>query len=153
MGPKKGIKSKVNGAKGVAGVPDEDQITISENQSDLSDSQNSKRKREQDDFVSSSLSTPAAKSSSFDSTYTSVSSAISSAQTSSFSSVTSTSSGNFVLASTNTVKALPKGRSSTKSHVTFSVKKHTYLQDSLDLVEEVSLELNDEKVYNTYIFF
>ena len=64
MGPKKGIKSKDNVTKKAADVPDEDQITISGNQTDLSDSQNTKRKRDEDDLVSSSLSTPSAKSSS-----------------------------------------------------------------------------------------
>jgi len=151
MGPKKGIKTKVTATKEAAVVPNEDLLTISGNQSDLSDSQNTKRKRDEDDLVSSSLGTPTAKSSSTNSMY--MSSARSSTQSSSFSSVTSTSSGNHFLASTNSVKVLTKGRSFTKSHVMFSSnKKHVYLQDSLDLVEEASLELNDEKVYDRYNF-
>jgi hypothetical protein len=145
MGPKKGIKTKVNATKQAVDVPNEDLLTVSGNQSDLSDSQHSKRKRDEDDLVSSCLTTPATKSSSSNSMYTS--SARSSTQSSSFSSMTSTSSGDHILASTKSVKVLAKGRSFTKSHVMFSNKKHVYLQDSLDLVEESSLELNDEKVY------
>ena len=146
MGPKKGTKSRSNATKEVVDVPDKDLLTVSENQSDLSDSQNTKRKRDEDDLVFSCLTPPATKSSSSNSMYTS--SARSSTQSSSFSSVTSNLSVDHILASTNSVKVLTKGRSFTKSHVMFSSnKKHVYLQDSLDLVEEASLELNDEKVY------
>jgi len=35
MGPKKGMKSKVDGSNKAVHVPDEDQISISGNQSDL----------------------------------------------------------------------------------------------------------------------
>jgi len=66
--------------------------------------------------------------------------------------MTSTSSGDHILASTNSVKVLTKGRSFTKSHVMFSNKKHVYLQDSLDLAEVASLKLNDEKAYDRNIF-
>jgi len=44
MCPKKGTKSKVNVTKEAVDVPDEDQITISGNLCNLSDSQNTKKK-------------------------------------------------------------------------------------------------------------
>ena len=131
MGLKKGTR------KGAPGANNQSTVVPSE---DLSDSTTLKRKRE-DEIINT---TPEPKST--NSSINAHSTAGSEAQ-STFSSISSTSSENqLVTSGTNHPKMTFKGKSYNQSHILFNSKKVVYLQDSLDPIDEASLQLNDDKV-------
>jgi len=148
MGPKKGENPKANASLGSADISERQQLLPEASESDLSESQRSKRKRD-DNLVDPTLLTPVgSKSTSLNTIYNS-SAGSSNTQSTNLSSVSSTSSGNRV-SSCNYTRVLQKGRINNKSHIVFNSKKQVYLQDSLDPIEESSLLLNDEKVYKYF---
>ena len=131
MGPKKETR------KGALAVNEKSTVVPSE---DCSDSSTSKRKREDDLII---IIPPEAKST--PSSINAYSTAGSEAQSTSFSSITSTSSENQLVTSvTYHTRVIFKGRSYNQSHILFNSKKLVYLQDSLDPIDEASLQLNDD---------
>ena len=132
MGLKKGTR------KGAPAANNQSTVVPSE---DHSDSSTLKRKRE-DDIINNTTPEPKSTNSSINAHSTAGSEA-----QSTFSSISSTSSENqLVTSGTNHPKMTFKGKSYNQSHILFNSKKVVYLQDSLDPIDEASLQLNDDKV-------
>jgi len=165
MGPKRGSKTKAIANKDASKRQD---LFSAEDENDSSELQNSKRQLDDDAVDQTILATSRANStlttpinnvsnSALSTPNNKLSTSSSECNSTSLSSLTSisssTASGAALLPLSKKARVSSTGATYRKSHIYFSGKKHLFLQDSMDPIEEAALELNEEKVFHIQKLF
>jgi len=156
MGPKRGTKSKSAAIKDASKALERQDLFSTEDENDLTELQQSKRHLDDGAVDPPILATPGANSA-LSTPINKLSTSSSECNSTSLSSLTSisssTASGAALLPLSKKARVSKTGATYRKSHIYFSGKKHLFLQDSMDPIEEAALELNEEKVFHIQKLF
>jgi len=151
MGPKRATKTKAAAKKDASEASEWQELFSAEDENDSTDLQQSKRHLE-DLAVDSPILATSRANSALSTPINKLSTSSSDCNSTSLSSLTSisasTASGAAILPLSKKAKVSSTGATYRKSHIYFSGKKHLFLQNSMDPIEEAALELNEEKVFH-----